>query len=234
MSVFEHSHDAVVLALDTNLPNLWPNIWQALQETLLTVAIALFFGVILGTILGVALFTSRAGGIFANRVVFVILNFLVNFFRPIPFIIFIGAAQPLARIVVGTGFGIEAAIFALALAAGFFISRVVEQNLFSVDPGVIEAARAMGASRIRIVFTVLLPEALGPLILGYTFAFVAIVDAAAIAGVVGGGGLGSFALRYGFRQYDPWVTWTTVLIIVAIVQLGQLLGNVLARKVLRR
>ncbi|MDT9592339.1 methionine ABC transporter permease [Nocardioides zeae] len=219
---------------DTRLPELGPDIWEASLQTFTTVAIALFFGVLLGTFLGLVLYTTRAGGIFANRPVFVVLNFLVNFFRPIPFIIFIGAVQPLARIVVGTGFGIRAATFALALAAGFFISRVVEQNLFSVDPGVIEAARAMGASRIRVVATVLIPEGLGPLILGYTFAFVAIVDASAIAGVVGGGGLGSFALRYGFRQYDPIVTWATVLILIALVQLGQLLGNVLARRIMRR
>lgn len=219
---------------DTRLFELGPDLWEAFGQTLGTVAIALFFGVLLGTLIGLALYTTRAGGLYANRPVFVVLNFLVNFFRPIPFVIFIGAAQPLARVVVGTGFGIEAAIFALALAAGFFISRVVEQNLFSVDPGVVEAARAMGASRARVVFTVLLPEGLGSLILGYTFAFVAIVDASAIAGVVGGGGLGSFALRYGFRQFDPVVTWATVLVIVVIVQLGQLIGNVLARKVLRR
>ena len=137
-------------------------------------------------------------------------------------------------LVVGTGIGNPALIFALSLAAAFGISRIVEQNLVSVDPGVIEASRAMGAGRLRTILTVLLPEALGPLVLGYTFAFVAIVDMAAIAGVVGGGGLGAFALTYGFRQYEPVVTWAAVLLIVAFVQLVQLGGNRLARRALRR
>ena len=100
--------------------------------------------------------------------------------------------------------------------------------------GVIEAARSVGASRARIVRTVVIPEALGPLVLGYTFVFVAIVDMTAIAGVIGGGGLGNFALQYGFRQFDTVVTWTAVIVIVALVQVVQLAGNVTARRVLRR
>jgi len=110
------------------------------------------------------------------------------------------------------------------------IARIVEQNMVTVEPGVIEAARSMGASRWRVLTTVAVPEALGPLILGYTFAFVALVDATAIAGVIGGGGLGNFALQYGYRQFDTVVTWVTVV----VVQLGQLIGNVLAHKALRR
>ncbi|MDR1511998.1 MAG: ABC transporter permease subunit, partial [Propionibacteriaceae bacterium] len=184
--------------------------------------------------IGLGLYTTRAGGLYANRPVYVVLNFVVNFFRPIPFVIFIGAVQPLARAVTGTGIGNRAIIFALSLAASFFISRVVEQNLFSIDPGVVEASRAMGASRLRTVASVLIPEALGPLILGLTFAFVSVVDASAIAGVIGGGGLGKFSLTFGFRQSDTVVTWVTVLVIVAIVQLGQLAGNLLSRKVMRR
>ncbi|MDR0416831.1 MAG: ABC transporter permease subunit, partial [Propionibacteriaceae bacterium] len=125
-------------------------------------------------------------------------------------------------------------IFALSLAAGFFIARIVEQNLFAVDPGVIEAARAMGASRLKTMTSALIPEALGPLVLGLTFSFVAVVDASAIAGVLGGGGLGNFSLLYGFRQFDWVVTWTTVFVIVAIVQLGQLAGNAVARRLMRR
>ena len=103
-----------------------------------------------------------------------------------------------------------------------------------MQPGVIEAARSVGASRFRIVRTVLLPEALGPLILGYTFVFVAIIDMSAVAGYIGAGGLGTFAIQYGYRQFEPVVTWAAVLVIIVIVQLVQLLGNVLARRVLRR
>lgn len=207
---------------------------EAALETLYIVAITLGIGGSGGLLLGTLLYTTRAGGITPNRAVHVALNLVVNFFRPIPFVIFIAAAQPLARLVVGIGIGNRAIIFALSLAATFGISRIVEQNLVSVDPGVIEASRAMGAGRLRTILTVLLPEALGPLVLGYTFVLVAIVDMTAIAGVVGGGGLGAFALTYGYRQFDPVVTWAAVLVIIAFVQLVQFGGNRLARRAMRR
>jgi D-methionine transport system permease protein len=208
--------------------------WDATLETLYIVAVTLGLGGLGGLLLGVLLYTTRPGGIAPHPVANLVANLVVNFFRPIPFVIFIAAAQPLARVVVGTGIGNPAIIFALSLAAAFGISRIVEQNLVSVDPGVLEASRAMGAGRLRTIVTVLLPEALGPLILGYTFALVAIVDMSAVAGVVGGGGLGAFALTYGYRQFEPVVTWAAVLVIIAFVQLGQFAGNRLARKALRR
>ncbi|GAA2078940.1 ABC transporter permease [Aeromicrobium tamlense] len=223
-----------MIARDTNLPELWPLIGTATWETFYMVAITVAIGGFLGLVVGLALYATRAGGLFANRVAFTVLNVVVNFFRPIPFVIFIAAVQPFARLVVGIGIGNRAIIFAMTLAAMFGIARIVEQNLVTVEPGVIEAARSMGASRLRILATVVVPEALGPLILGYTFAFVAIVDMSAIAGVIGAGGLGAFAQQYGYRQFDTVVTWTVVLIIVAFVQVGQFFGNTLARKVLRR
>lgn len=219
---------------DTRLDELWPQLWEATGETLTMVSITMLVGGLLGLLLGLALYLTRRGGLFANAAVFVVLNLLVNFFRPIPFIIFIAAVQPLARVVVGIGIGPRAATFALALAAMFGIARIVEQNLVTVPYGVIEAARAMGASRLRIATTVVIPEALGPLILGYTFAFVAVVDMSAVAGYLAAGGLGNFAQQYGYRQFDWVVTWVTVLFLVVIVQLVQLLGNVLAGRVLRR
>ncbi len=208
--------------------------WQATGETLYIVAAVLVLGGLGGLVLGTVLYSTRAGGIRPIRTVHLGANLLVNFFRPIPFIIFIAAAQPLARSVTGTGIGNKPIIFVMSLAATFGIARIVEQNLLTVDPGVLEAARAMGASRARIVLTVLLPEALGPLILGFTFALVALVDMSAVAGVVGGGGLGSFALVYGYRQFDTVVTFAAVLMIVLIVQGAQFLGNYAARRVMRR
>lgn len=219
---------------DTRLGELWPLVWQGTWETLALVATTLTLGGALGLLLGLALYVTRRGGLYDSRATHLVLNLVVNFFRPIPFVIFIAAVQPLARVVVGTGIGNSALVFALTLAATFGISRIVEQNLVTVEPRVIEAARSMGASRLRILRTVVIPEALGPLILGYTFVFVAIVDMTAIAGVVGGGGLGNFALQYGFRQFDTVVTWTAVVIIVVLVQVGQLAGNLAARRVLRR
>ncbi len=216
------------------LLGLMPEFWKAAGETLYIVGFTLFFGGLGGLLVGLGLYLTRAGSILANRSVFVVLNLFVNIVRPIPFIIFLAAAQPLARIVVGTGIGNSAIIFTISLAASFAMGRIVEQNLLTVTPGVIEAARSVGAGPLRIIFTVLLPEALGPLILGYTFIFVALVDMSAVAGYVGGGGLGNFALQYGYRQFNPVVTWAAVLLIIVLVQLVQFLGNWLARKAFRR
>lgn len=224
----------VMIAADTRLGDYQSEIWAAMGETLVMVAITLTVGSILGLLLGTALYSTRAGGLYANRVVSTVLNVVVNFFRPIPFIIFVAAVQPLARDVVGTGIGNKPVTFAMCIAATFGISRLVEQNLVTVPPGVIEAARAMGASKPRILFSVVIPEGLGPLILGLTFGFVAIVDMSAAAGTIAGGGLGAFGIQKGYNQYDPIVTWAAVLLIVLIVQLGQWGGNTLARKVMRR
>nr|WP_246306621.1 methionine ABC transporter permease [Herbiconiux flava] len=211
-----------------------PKLATATYETLYIVALSLVFGGLGGLVLGLGLYTTRPGSLYPNRPVFAVLNILVNIFRPIPFIIFLAAAQPLARLVVGVGIGNSAIIFTLSLAAAFGISRIVEQNLMTVQPGVIEAARSVGASRLRIIGTVVLPEALGPLILGYTFILVALTDMSAVAGLVGGGGLGTFAIQYGYRQFEPVVTWAAVLVIIVFVQAVQALGNWLARKAFRR
>ena len=214
--------------------DLWPKIIEATGETLIYVSFAMLLGGILGLLLGVLLTVTRQGGLLQSKGVYVSLNFLVSFFRPIPFILLIAALQPLARVVVGKGIGGPALIFTLVVAASFGISRLVEQNLLSVPPGVIEAARAMGAGPVRTICTVLIPEGLGPLVLGYTFAFIAVVDMSAMAGVIGAGGLGNFAIQYGYRQFNPWVTWASVFIIIALVQLVQLAGNLIARRMLRR
>lgn len=216
------------------LIELLPNLLEETGATLYLVAVSLLFGGAGGLILGLALYVTRRGGIYANSVVFTVLNVIVNFFRPIPFIIFIPAIQPLVRLVIGKGIGNDAMIMAISLAAVFGVSRIVEQNLVTVSPGVIEASRAAGASRLRTIWSVVLPEALGPLILGYTFVFVAIVEMSALAGYLGGGGLGTFAIQWGYRQFEPVVTWAAVIVIVIIVQIVQFLGNWLARKVLRR
>lgn len=198
------------------------------------VGLGMLIGGAAGLVVGTMLYVTRGGGILAQPVVYWAANLVVNTFRPIPFIIFMAAIQPLARVVVGTGIGNQAAIFAISLAATFGIARIVEQNLVSVDPGVIEAARAMGAGPWRIIRTVVLPEALGPLVLGYTFAVIAVVDMSAVAGLLGGTGLGNYAITYGYRQFDDLITWSALVVIVVIVQLVQLLGNVLARRLLRR
>jgi D-methionine transport system permease protein len=216
------------------LIDLLPQLAEATGETIYLVALSLLFGGIGGLVVGLGLYVTRAGNLLPNRAVNGVLNVLVNTFRPIPFIIFLAAAQPLARLVVGTGLGNPAIIFTISLAAVFGISRIVEQNLLTVQPGVIEAARSVGAGPWRIIRTLLIPEALGPLILGYAFVFVAIVDMTAVAGLIGGGGLGNFAIQYGYRQFNPIVTWAAVIIIILFVQVIQFFANWLARRVMRR
>jgi D-methionine transport system permease protein len=211
-------------------PIFWESTWQTLQMVVTTLVLGGFFGLVLG----VLLYTTRKGGILESNWLYTILNLIVNFVRPIPFIIFIVAIGPLTLNVVGTTIGTRAAIFALVIAATFGISRIVEQNLVSIDPGVVEAAQAMGASPFRIITRVLLPEALGPLILGYTFVFISVVDMTAVAGSVGGGGLGNFAIVYGYQRFNWWVTWIAVFTIIVLVQAAQFFGNWLSNKALRR
>lgn len=213
---------------------LGPVFATSVVQTLVMVTVTMLLGGVIGLALGILLYTTRRGGLLANRAAHTVLNVLVNIIRPIPFIIFITAVGPLTLAVMGTTIGTAAAIFPLTLAASFGISRIVEQNLVTIDPGVIEAARAMGASPWRIITTLLVPEALGPLILGYTFVFVAVVDMTAVAGAVGGGGLGNFAITYGYQRFNWVVTGVAVLAIIVLVQLAQFLGNALARKALRR
>jgi D-methionine transport system permease protein len=217
-----------------NWDTLGPQLWAAAGQTTYMVLITLVVGGFFGLLVGLGLYVTRPGNLMANRVVFSILNVLINIIRPIPFIIFLVALGPLTRLAVGSVIGIEAFTFAMCVMASFVFARLVEQNLVSIDPGVVEAARAMGASPWRIVRTVLVPEALAPLVLGYTFLFIGVLDMSAIGGYLGAGGLGDFAIVYGYRQYDWAVTFVVVIIIVAIAQLAQLLGNVLARRALRR
>ncbi|MET0715607.1 MAG: methionine ABC transporter permease [Mycetocola sp.] len=216
------------------LIDLLPLLGEAAWETLYIVAASLLFGGIAGLFIGLGLYVTRPGSILENRFAFTVINVLVNIFRPIPFIIFIAAIQPLARAVLGTGIGNGALIFAISIGAAFGISRIVEQNLLTVSPGVIEAARAAGAGPFRIIRTVLLPEALGPLILGYTFVLIVLVDMSAVGGYIGGGGIGNFAIQYGYRQFNPAVTWAAVLVVILFVQLIQFFGNSLARRIMRR
>lgn len=207
---------------------------EAIGTTLYIVATALGVGGLVGLALGITLFVTRKGGLRPQAFVFTLLNLLINFFRPIPFIIFVAAMGPLTLAVVGSSIGTNAFIFPAALMVSFASARLVEQSLVSLDPGVVEAARSMGASTWTIIRTVAIPEALAPLILAYTFLFVAVVDMSALAGIVAGGGLGAFALSYGYQRFDWAITWITVGVIVVLVQSVQFLGNWLARRALRR
>ncbi|WP_144509524.1 methionine ABC transporter permease [Bacillus sp. FJAT-22090] len=212
----------------------WPRILESTGETIIMVICTLVLGSILGIAIGLLLFVTREKNILENKFIFQLLNILINIIRPIPFIIFLVAISQLTRLVIGTTIGTAAAIFPMTIVASFSIARVVENNLVSIDSGVIEAAQAMGASPLRIIITVLIPEALGPLILGLTFITVSLIDFSAIAGTVGGGGLGHVAMTYGYQRFDGSVMLVTVIILIILVQLAQWLGNTLSRKFMRR
>ena len=216
------------------LAEILPTLAEQTGIMLGIVALSLIFGGIGGLIIGTGLYVTRRGGVLEQSALWWVLNLLVNTFRPIPFIILLAALQPIGRSVVVTGIGTEYAIFAISIAATFGIARIVEQNLVSIPTGVIEAARSTGASPWRIIRTVILPEALGPLVLGFTFAVIAIVDMSAVAGLVGGEGLGNYAITYGYRQFNEVVTWSALIVVVIAVQLIQAFGNALARRIMRR
>ncbi|GAB2905726.1 methionine ABC transporter permease [Neomicrococcus lactis] len=211
-----------------------PLLSQSLQQTLTMVVITMLLGGIFGLIIGILLYATRPGNILQNTVVFNVLNFVINVVRPIPFIIFISLVGPFSLALIGTSIGTSAAIVPMTLMASVVIGRIVEQNLVGVDPGVVEAARAMGSSRARVLFDVVLRESIGPLILGYTFVFIGVVDMSAVAGYIGGGGLGDMAITYGYQQFNYAVTILAVVVIVVLVQLAQLIGNWLARRALHR
>lgn len=225
-------------APSTDWGTLQQPLLDAINDTLYMVSRTLVFAGLLGLVVGLLLYCLRPGGILGKgvvaRVLHILLNILVNFVRPIPFIILLVALWPVTLAVVGKTIGPNAAIFVMTVAATFAVARIVEQNLMGVDPGVIEAARSMGASPWQIIRKVILPEALGPLVLGYTFLIIGITDMSAMAGAIGSGGLGNFAIQYGYQRFDMQVTWVAVGIIIVLVQVVQFFGNWLARKIMRR
>lgn len=212
----------------------WPRIAEATGDTVTMVIFTLIFSTLIGVPLGLLLFVTRKGNILENKLIFSALNILINTIRPIPFIIFLVAISPITRAVVGTTIGTAAAIFPMTIAASFGIARIVENNLVSIDPGIVEAAKAMGATPLQIIIGVLIPEAIGPLILGITFITVGLIEFSAVAGTVGGGGLGDLAMSYGYQRFDTSVMLVTVILLIILVQIAQYVGNYFARIFLRR
>lgn len=209
-------------------------ILEALWETLYMTGVAFLFSLIIGFVLGLLLVVTRKGHLLENEPVSKVLNVIINIFRSVPFIILMVAIIPLTRIIVGTSIGTAAAIVPLVFYAGPYIARLIENSLLEVDKGVIEAAQAMGASPFQIVFRFLIPEALSSLVLALTIAIVGLIGASAMAGAIGGGGLGDLAITYGYQRFDTLVMVVTVAILVVLVQGVQSGGNLLSRRVRRR
>ena len=202
---------------------------QALYETLYMVTVSLVIGALIGIPLGILLVVTRKNGIWSNTILHQVLNPIINILRSIPFIILLIAIVPFTKLLVGT----TAAIVPLTVYVAPYIARLVENSLLEVDDGIIEAAKAMGASPLQIIRYFLLPEALGSLILAITTAIIGLIGSTAMAGAVGGGGIGDLALVYGYQRFDTTVIIITVIVLVIIVQVIQTLGNVLARFIRR-
>ena len=185
---------------------------------------------LIGIPLGIILTVTRNGHILPNAVINSVLGVIVNATRSTPFIILMVAIIPLTRMLVGSSIGTTAAIVPLTISAAPFIARVIESSLLEIDHGVIEAAQSMGASPMQIIYKVLLPEALHSIVLGITLAVIALIGYSAMAGVLGGGGLGDLAIRYGYQRFQPDVMIVTVVILILMVQLIQFIGDTLSKK----
>ncbi len=215
-------------------PELLRLILDATLDTLTMVAVAGGLGSLLGLPLGVFLATSRKGELFAAPAVNAVLGVLVNITRSTPFIILVVAIVPFTRLIAGTSIGTAAAIVPLTVAATPFIARIVESAIREVDAGLVEAARAIGATPLQIVRKVLIPEALPAIILGLTLATVSLIGFSAMVGAVGGGGLGDLGIRYGYQRFMPEVMAIVVAVLVVLVQTVQTVGDTLSRRLNRR
>lgn len=202
-----------------------------LWETIVMTFVSGFMGFVLGLPLGVLLFLTREGGVLQHKVAYRLVSVVVNIFRSIPFIILIVWMIPFTRLVAGTSIGMVAALVPLSVGAAPFVSRMVENSLLEVPHGLIEAARAMGATPMQIVWKVLLPEALPSLANSASITLIALVGYSAMGGAVGAGGLGQIGYQYGYVGYDAVVMNTVLVLLVGLVFLIQWLGHMIARKV---
>lgn len=206
---------------------------QAIIETIQMVGISLFVGSLIGIPFGILLVITRPGGVLENKALYAILNPIINIIRSLPFIILLVAIVPFTRLIVQTSIGTSAAIVPLIIYIAPYIGRLVENSLLEVNPGILEAAEAMGATPFQVIWYFLLPEAVGSLILSLTTATIGLIGATAMAGTVGGGGVGDLAIVYGYQRFDTVVVVATVCILIILVQGIQSLGNTLARKIRR-
>ena len=203
---------------------------KALGETVYMVAVSMAVATALGVPLGVLLSTTGKGGILEARAFNKTLGAIVNAIRSIPFIILMVAIIPLTRLIVGTAIGTTAAMVPLIIAAVPFIGRQVETSLAEVPYGLVEAALSMGATPLQIIRRVLLPEAMPSIVAQLTTVIISLVGESAMAGAIGGGGLGDLAIRYGYQRFRPDVMIATVVILIILVQLVQFAGNLLAKR----
>lgn len=212
------------------IDDLLNRILPALRETLFMVSLSSLFSILIGMIMGVMLYVTAKNNIMENKVINNILGTIVNIGRSVPFVILMVAVFPLSKIIVGTSIGSVACIVPLTVAAAPFVARVIESALMELDKGVIEASQSMGASELQIIFKVMLPEAAPSIVSGITITIINIIGYSAMAGTIGGGGLGDVAIRYGYQKFRNDYLWISVIIMVILVQIIQLIGNIIAKK----
>lgn len=218
---------------------MWDNatitmLLEGVRDTLYMTLASTFFGYVLGLPLGVILAVTDKDGIKPNAFIYKILDIIVNILRSIPFLILLILVIPITRAIVGKTYGSTATVVPLVIAAAPFIARMVESSLKEVNGGVIEAAQSMGAGTFTIIWKALLAEARTSLLVGVTIALGTILGYSAMAGVVGGGGLGDIAIRYGYYRYQTDIMLVTIVILVLLVQIMQWVGMLLSKKLDRR
>ncbi len=209
-------------------------IWQSIGETFVMVGVSILAAVCLGLPVGTLLFLCRKGNLLENQVVFSILNLVVNIIRSFPFLLLVVFLIPFTRLIIGTAIGTAAATVPLCIIAIAHYSRLVEQSLLDVPRGVIEAAISMGASVKEVIFKFIYVEARSGLVLGLTTSIISFISYSTIMGVVGGGGIGDFAIRYGYQQFKTDLMIYMIIIMIILVQLIQFIGTTVSRKIDKR
>lgn len=222
--------ETMIEEITKSLPDFWVAFGESWYMLLVSIPLTVLFGVPLGTVL----YFIRPGSIVKAPRTYLFLNGIVNIIRSFPFIVLLIAVIPITRLIVGTALGTTAVIVPLTISATPYFARFVEQSLLEVNRGLIEAAESMGAHRLQIIWKVLYVEARAGIVNSITIITVSFLNYSSVAGLVGGGGLGDFALRYGYMRYETYVMGFTIVVIVIFVQLFQFVGNYIVRKLDKR
>lgn len=205
-------------------------IFTSIQETIYMVSISLIIGAILALIIGILLVFTKKGGIYENKVVYTVINLIINIIRSTPFVVLLIAVMPLTKLIIGTRIGPTAAIVPLTIYIVPLLSRLIENSLLDTGKGIYEAAESMGATPFQLIYYFILPEAKGSLILSLTTGIVGLIGSSAMAGYIGGGGIGSLVLNYGYNRFNFELMYSLVVFLIIITQFIQSLGSNLAVK----
>lgn len=213
------------------MENIFKIVGPAIPQTIYMVLFSSIIAVVFGMLLGIILTLTRPDGLREIKSLYSFLDFVVNIMRSLPFIILMIVVMPLTKVIVGKGYGTNASIVPLSISAIPFVARIIEGYLIQVDKGIIDAAKSMGATTSQIVFKVLIPESMPAIVNGITLTIINIIGYSAMAGAIGGGGLGDVALRYGYQRGQTDVLFVTVVVIIIFVQLIQFVGNTISNNI---